>query len=232
MKTLSIIVPVYNEEETVAEVLRRVGAFALGDWNKEIIVVDDGSKDRSREEIMRVQREALPDLKFIAHEQNAGKGAAVRTALAAASGEYVAIQDADLEYDPADIGALLGEAEQHNAPVVYGSREIAPERRGYPHYVLGVKILTGATNLLYGSGLTDIYTGHKLLHASALDRIQPLTSRGFEFEAEVTAKLLKAGIPIREIPIRYHPRSFAEGKKIKMRDGLKGLQKIIAEWRG
>lgn len=227
MQILSIIVPVYNEEQTVAEVLRRLAALDINPWQKEIVVIDDGSRDRSREEILRAQREELSEMRFIPHERNAGKGAAVRTGIVAATGEYIVIQDADLEYDPADIPLLLREAEQNNAPVVFGSRELRPERRGYPHYVLGVKALTAVANLLYRSRLTDIYTCYKLCHSSVLKPLD-LTSRGFEFEAEITAKLLKQGVPIREIPIRYFPRTFAEGKKIKARDGVKGLYTLLA----
>ncbi len=227
MKTLSIIVPVYNEERTVFNVLERLAALEHPGWEKDIIVVDDGSTDGSPREIARAASALhIPSLTMLAHEKNAGKGAAVRTGIAAAKGDYIVIQDADLEYDPSEIAALLREAVEHNAPVVYGSREIAPERRGYPHYVWGVRLLTFAANLLFGARLTDIYTCYKLCHSSVLKPLQ-LTSRGFEFEAEVTAKLLRAGIPIREIPIRYHPRTFAEGKKIKIKDGFIGLHTLL-----
>ncbi len=229
-KKLSIIVPVYNEERTVFSVLERLAALEHAGWEKDIIVVDDGSTDGSPKEIARAASALhIPNLTMLAHEKNTGKGAAVRAGIAAAKGDYIVIQDADLEYDPADIGELLWEAERSSAPVVFGSRELQPKRRGYLHYVWGVRLLTFAANLLFGARLTDIYTCYKLCHSSVLKPLE-LTSRGFEFEAEVTAKLLRAGVPIREIPIRYYPRTFAGGKKIKIQDGLIGLSTIVREW--
>lgn len=224
-KKVSIIVPVYNEEATVANVIQRLYDVDTRGWDKEIIIVDDGSRDASR----RVLQESphAKDFTVIAHEKNQGKGAAIRTGLGAAGGDAVLVQDADLEYDPLDIAGLLAAFDRHGGKaVVYGSRELAPERRGYPHYVLGVRFLTGLANFIFGSSLTDIYTGYKLFPASLI-KTMALSSAGFEFEAEVTARLLAQGTPIVEVPIRYSPRTFREGKKIGARDGLCGIMTIL-----
>lgn len=226
-KKLSVIIPVFNEEHTVGELLWRVAAQNIGDWEKEIVVVDDGSEDKSKVKMKKAKIQfKIQNCTILFHERNQGKGAAIRTALVHATGDYVLIQDADLEYDPADWPVLLAAAEENPGAAIYGSRNLHPERRGYRYYVWGVWLLTKFTNLLFGSKLTDVYTGYKLTPISLL-RATDLSSRGFEFEAEVTAKLLKGGIPIKEVPIRYNPRTFAEGKKIRFRDGLKGLWIIL-----
>lgn len=228
-KKISIIVPVYNEEKTVADVIHALSTADTCGWEKEIIVVDDGSRDASR----RVLQESpyARDMTVIAHDVNRGKGAAIRTGLAAASGDAVLIQDADMEYDPADIAGLLTAYDRHGGKaVIYGSREMAPERKGYPHYVLGVRALTMLANISFGASLTDIYTGYKLFPAAVM-KAMPIVSAGFEFEAEVTARLLGAGTPIVEVPIRYNPRTFKEGKKIGVRDGIRGVTTILAHWR-
>lgn len=227
MSKLSIIIPVFNEEKTIETVLEKISGLNLPAWEKEIIVVDDGSKDNSKFKMSTFSRSPTGRQNFILlfHENNKGKGEAVKTALKEAGGEYVLIQDADLEYDPDDIPNLLREVVVKNYPAVYGSRNLKPERRGYPHYVLGVKILTGLVNFIFGTRLTDIYTGYKLVRTDILKSLN-LESRGFEFEAELTVKLLKAGFSITELPIHYYPRSFKEGKKINFRDGLKGLWTI------
>ena len=224
---LSIIVPVYNEERTVGLALQRLFNLALPGWEKEILVVDDGSTDNSKVQTQKAKFQFQnQNLKLLFHEVNEGKGAAIRTALKEAAGDYVIIQDADAEYDPKDIPVLLAAAQTKNAPVVYGSRNIHPRRTGYPHYVLGVWVLTTLTNILYRSNLTDVYTGYKLFRTSVLRSLN-LQSQGFEFEAEVTAKLLKRGIPIVEVAIDYSPRRFAEGKKIRFRDALLGFWTIL-----
>ncbi len=227
MQTLSIIVPAYNEENTIAAVAGKLLTVALPGWGKEIIVVDDGSRDKTAERLAPF----AGDIRFLRHDQNKGKGAAIRTGLAAATGDAVIIQDADLEYDPEDIPALLAAFDRYDGKAaVYGSRELAPERKGYPHYVLGVKVLTALANFCLGSSLTDIYTGYKLFPGSAV-KTMVLSSNGFEFEVEVTARLLAQGTRIAEVPIHYHPRTFREGKKIGARDGLRGLTTIFRHWR-
>ena len=226
-KKLSVIIPVYNEERTITAVLERVMAAAIPGWEQEIIVVDDGSRDRSKLKAEGLKQGTGPEkIIILSHEKNQGKGAAIRTGIAAAAGDAIIIQDADLEYDPSDWSAMIAEFEKYDGAVIYGSRELSANRRGYPHYVLGVKLLTKLNNVLYGSQLSDIYTCYKLFPRALIQSI-PLQSTGFEFEAEVTASLLKKGVPIYEVPIRYSPRSFRDGKKIRWQDGITGIQTLI-----
>lgn len=221
MQKLSIIVPVLNEEKTIKQVLERLLTLDLGDWQKEIIVVNDGSTDRTGEIVKPYQQQVV----FLSHEKNQGKGAAIRTALSRASGDAIIIQDGDLEYDPSEFALLLAEFNAAH-PAVFGSRNLKPKRRGYFYYVLGVKVLTTLVNLLFGAKLTDSYTCYKLIDIN-LARSLNLKSRGFEFEAEVTAKILKIGREILEVPISYYPRSFQEGKKIRALDALCGAWAML-----
>ena len=224
-KRLTVIIPVYNEEKTIAQVLARVAALNFLGWQKEIIVVDDGSRDNSKVKTQNAKQQyKIQNLQILEHEKNQGKGAAIKTGLKHATGEAVVIQDADLEYDPAEIQSLLSEFDGRTA--IYGSRNLHPERRGYPHYVLGVWLLTQLINLLYRANLTDAYTGYKLFPLSLLKSLD-IESHGFEFEAEVTCKILKSGYNIKEVPIRYFPRKFTEGKKIRFEDGLIGIWTIL-----
>lgn len=224
---LSVIIPVYNEAKTVEEILRRAAAQDIGAWEKEIIVVDDGSTDGSRDVVRAAKSQgAIQHCTVVLHEKNQGKGMAIRTALRYATGEYVLIQDADLEYDPADWPVLLRAAEQHPEAAIYGSRRLSPRHRRYWRSVFGVWALTKLVNILCGSRLTDVYTGYKLIPSRAVKGLG-LASGGFEFEAELTVKLLKNQIPIIEVPIRYYPRTFSDGKKIRWRDGLTGLWTVL-----
>ncbi len=216
---LSIIIPVYNEEKTIEEVLKRVKRAPCLNYEKEIIIVDDGSTDNLK------LRE--PSAKIVRHRQNLGKGAAIRTGLGLASGEAVIIQDADLEYDPEDWQKMLKKFDGESA--VYGSRNINPKRKGYFHCVLGVKFLTGLTNLLFQAKLTDIYTCYKLMPLEIIKSLD-LKSNGFEIEAEMTAKLLKKRVKIKEVPISYNPRQFKEGKKIRVKDGIIGFWTILTNF--
>lgn len=220
---LSIIVPVYNERATIATVLARIRAAALPGIEREIILVDDGSTDGTREWLKSAEASGS---RVIFHPENRGKGAAVRTGLAHASGDLVLIQDADLEYDPGDYPALLAPI-LAGAPVVYGSRFLGGrERRMSPLARAANRLLTAVTRLLYGIRLTDMETCYKLWRADVL-RDVPLRASGFDIEPEITAKLAKRGVAILEVPIRYHGRSRAEGKKIGWRDGMIALWALI-----
>lgn len=220
---LSIIIPIFNEEATLEKVLQEVVKVPTLQYEKEIILVDDGSTDRTRQIISRLK--GKPGFVLLEHPQNMGKGMAIQTGLKAATGQAVIIQDADLEYSPTDWPGLLKELKPGLA-AVYGSRNIKPKKRGYLHYVLGVWLLTKLNNLLFGSQLTDTYTCYKLFPAQLIKSI-PLSSHGFEIEAEITAKILKKGLFIKEVPINYSPRKFSQGKKIRFWDGLIGLWTII-----
>lgn len=217
-KTLSILIPVYNEKATVLELLRRVEAVPLP-VAKEVVLVDDGSVDGTRELLAGLGARA----KVVLHERNRGKGAAVRTALAHATGDLVLIQDADLEYDPADYPGLLGPLLDGRADVVYGSRFL-----GGPHRVLlfwhyfGNKLFTLLTNVLYDINLTDMGTCYKAFLAETVKGL-PLRSERFGIEAELTAKVCKRRLRIYEVPISYSGRTYAEGKKITWKDGFSYL---------
>src|SRR3984957_17371688 len=216
---VSVIVPVYNEAAHVDELLQAIHASPV---RKEMIIVDDGSTDGTREKL-----QALPPvdrLTIVFHEKNCGKGAAIRTALAYARGEYVLIQDSDLEYDPQDYPALLRPLDEGRGNVVYG---VGPDRpEGGLRFFLGAKLLTHLTNFLYGAGIHDEATCYKVILRSLLDRMQ-LQCRRFEFCPEVTAKLCRSGERIAEVPISYHPRPAVEGKKIRHSDGWQAMRTLI-----
>lgn len=214
-----MIIPVYNEIKTIAEIIRRVEATGVV---REIIIVDDGSTDGTREFLATLYDR--PHIQVILHERNQGKGAAVRTGIQAAQGEWLIIQDADLEYDPRDFPALMQPVEEGIADVVFGSRFLGAGRRPILFWnMVANKILTFLTNILYNNILTDMETGYKLFRRD-IALTMPLRARGFEFEPEFTAKLLKRHVRIYEVPIRFNPREYSEGKKIKMKDAF------IAVW--
>ena len=224
--TLTIIIPAYNEERNLASVLDSVMQVELPyGADKEIIVVDDGSADDT---VGRVQSfiAANPQarINLIRHTSNQGKGAAIRTALPAVSGEYVIIQDADGELDPRDFAKMLSKMVDEDLPVVYGSRFlIAGGRLGSRFFYYGNRILSALANVLYGQHLTDEATCYKLFRTSLLQSLT-LRCRGFEFCPEVTAKIARCGIKIQEVPINYYPRTREQGKKVRLRDG------VIAVW--
>ncbi len=227
---LSIIIPVYNEERTINELLNTVKSIHLPkNLEKEIIVVDDGSTDNTEKALSKFK---LPfgdpnsKLKILKHEKNKGKGAAVRTGISHAVGELIVIQDADLEYNPANYSILLEPILQKKAEVVYGTRLVdyplqfwGKGKTVLPFHLIANKFLTFLTNVLYGSHLTDMETGYKLFRTNTLKKIS-ITANGFEFEPEVTLKLLKLKIPIVEVPIKVTPRTYKEGKKISWVDGV------------
>ncbi len=232
IRTLSVIIPCYNEEKTIAEVVARVKKADTSGLALDIVVVDDGSRDRSRE-ILR----GLPGVRAVFHERNLGKGGAVKTGLAAAKGEALLIQDADLEYDPADYPTLLAPLLEGRADVVMGSRFMAerphffrgPKRSPFFSHYIGNILITGLTNLLFRGRATDYYACYKVFRRSALDGIE-VQSNGFEFDNELICKLLRRRRRLLEVPVRYAPRSYAEGKKITWKDGLIILWTIV-KWR-
>ena len=220
---LTIIIPVFNERATVLEVLDRVGAINL---DMEIIVVDDGSTDGTGELLAERARGSGRTITLVRHATNRGKGAALAAGLARATGDYVLVQDADLEYNPSDYSKLLAVAETRHAVAVYGSRfEITPSRMSRLN-VIGNRMLTGLTNLLYGSALTDMETCYKLIRRDVLEEIG-ITCNRFDVEPEITAKLLMRGVTIHEVPISYSGRSFAEGKKISWIDFLSAVWTLV-----
>ncbi|PLX23276.1 MAG: glycosyl transferase [Ignavibacteria bacterium] len=223
-KTLSIIIPCYNEEGTILELLRRVETTDIGDVRKQLVIVDDGSTDSTP----ALLREHAGDHTLIFSEQNAGKGAAIRRGLEAVTGDIVIIQDADLEYNPDNYADLIAPILAGESRVVYGSRERNAANRTHSgmSYYAGGKFLSALTNLLYGSRITDEPTCYKVFDAALLRSI-PLTCTRFEFCPEVTAKVLRRGHDIAEIPIDYFPRKKNEGKKIRLRDGVEAVWTLL-----
>jgi glycosyltransferase involved in cell wall biosynthesis len=212
---LSVVMPVYNEAKTLKEIVRRVQNVGLAD---EIILVDDGSKDGSGAILDELS--AQSKVRVLKHDRNRGKGAAVRTGIQAAQGELVLIQDADLEYDPRDYAKLIEPIDNGWADVVYGSRFLGgPRRPTMFWHMVANKLLTFLTNILYNNILTDMETGYKLFRRDLLKRIT-IRSNSFDFEPEITAKLLKLKARIFEVPITFNPRDYSEGKKIGLKDAF------------
>jgi glycosyltransferase involved in cell wall biosynthesis len=219
---LTVIIPVYNESKTVAEIVRRVQKVGLA---KEILIVDDGSTDGTRD-ILK-QFESQPDIRVILHERNQGKGAAVRTGISEARGDVLLIQDADLEYDPRDYPGLLKPLEEGIADVVYGSRFLGGPRRPILFWnMVANKILTLMTNILYNNILTDMETGYKVFRREVVADI-PLHAKRFDFEPEFTAKLLKRKVRVYEVPISFNPRDYSDGKKIGIRDAFEAVWALL-----
>lgn len=216
---VSVLVPIYNEVDHVDELLERIQASPV---DKEIVIIDDGSTDGTREKLMRLR--PSPDVTVIFHQQNCGKGAAIRTGLRFARGEYVLIQDSDLEYDPQDYPVLLRPLQAGQANVVYGVRNDHPGRG--LRFFLGARLLTYLANLLYGCGIHDEATCYKVFRRSVLTQLR-LECKRFEFCPEVTAKLTRLGERIAEVPIKYSPRTADEGKKIRHRDGWLAIWTLI-----
>lgn len=220
---LSIVMPVFNERNTIKEILRRVRQVDLGDLEREIVVVDDGSSDGTRD-ILSMEEDS--GTRVICHAENRGKGAAVRTGFAAATGDLILIQDADLEYDPEDYPRLLEPVLKGKAQVVYGSRFTGPRKNMLFWHYVGNRFLALVTNVLYNTTLSDMETCYKLFTREALEGIE-LRSDHFDIEPEMTAKILKKKIRIFEVPITYAGREMEEGKKITWRDGIPALWTLI-----
>ncbi|MBN1314662.1 MAG: glycosyltransferase family 2 protein [Anaerolineales bacterium] len=219
---LSVIIPCYNEENTIKEILLQVLATGRA---SEIIVVDDGSTDGTRDILDKLYDQ--DDVKIILHDQNKGKGAAVRTGLEHASGDVMLIQDADLEYDPRDYDKLLQPIEEGRAKAVYGSRFLGgPRRTMFFWHMLGNRFLTLVTNVLFDTILSDMETCYKVFTADLAVNLN-LKSHGWGFDPEITAKILRQGVRIYEVPISYAGREFDEGKKVSWRDGFTVLWTLL-----
>ena len=219
---LSVVIPVYNEKNTIAEILRRVKATGRAD---EIILVDDGSTDGTREFLQTLA--SPPAVTVVLHEKNMGKGAALRTGFQKAGGDVILIQDADLEYNPAEYPALLEPIECGQADAVYGSRFLGSKHRVtmFWHMVAN-QLLTFATNVLYNSILSDMETGYKVFKADLLKSIT-LRANRFDFEPEITAKILKRKAKVFEVPISFNPREYDEGKKIGLVDAFAAVWALV-----
>ena len=224
LRKLSVVVPVFNERNTVVEVLRRMRSVDLPDGvEREIIVVDDGSNDGTRDVLKQLGDSTV---RVVMHEHNRGKGAAVRTGFTHATGEYILIQDADLEYDPEDWPKLLNPVLRGKARVVYGSRFTGERRNMMLLHWIGNRFLSMTTNVLFNTTLSDMETCYKLLERDLVDSLH-LQSDKFDIEAEISAKVLKRGIRIYEVPISFSGREFHEGKKITWRDGFAALYTLV-----
>jgi len=216
---LSIIIPVFNERATIQEVVKRVQATP---FEKEIIVVDDGSTDGTRDILPQIERDAI----VLYHEKNRGKGAALHTGIARATGDIILIQDADFEYDPRDYAQLIQPIVEGRVKVVYGSRFLGPRMAMFFWHMLANKMLTLMTNILYDAILSDMETGYKVFRADVIKGI-PLRCRRFDFEPEITAKVLKRGHRIFEVPISYFGREYREGKKIGLKDAFVAVWTLL-----
>lgn len=219
---LSVIIPVYNEKNTVREIVRRVQATCLA-W--EILMVDDGSQDGTRE--ILAEMDGKEGVRVILHEKNQGKGAAVRTGLQNALGDVLLIQDADLEYDPREYPTLLKPIEEGLADVVYGSRFLGGPHRAILFWnMVANKLLTLMTNILYNNILTDMETGYKVFKREVIQDMK-LRANRFDFEPEFTAKILKRNVRLFEVPISFNPREYSEGKKIGLVDAFEAVWALL-----
>lgn len=223
MKKVSIIIPVYNEANTIDLIIPRVLAAKTPGWKKQVIIVDDGSTDGTAARLAKWNRHC----QVILQQANRGKGASVSVGLKVARGDVILIQDADLEYDPADYKTLLAPFDHTEVNVVYGSRFLGPHLSTMFFYELGNKFVTLITNILFNTNITDMETGYKAFRRSILSDLLPLRAKRFDLEPELTVRFLKAGYQIYEAPISYYGRKFSEGKKLTWRDGVIALWVLI-----
>jgi dolichol-phosphate mannosyltransferase len=224
---LSVIICCYNEQATIKDVIQRTQAVQLGaNWDREIIVVDNFSTDGTREILQQINDS---EIRIIYHERNMGKGMSIRSGIAHMTGDYMIIQDADKEYDPAEHIKFCRKVEETNAAAIYGSRILGGDvRYEYRHAYLGVRFWTYLTNLLFGTQLTDVGTGTKMVRADVAKSLH-LTLTGFNLEFELTNKVLLSKHQILEVPIHYDPRTYAEGKKITVVDGIKVILTMLRD---
>lgn len=224
---LSVIICCYNERATIGDVIEKSQAVDLGNgWEREIIVVDNFSTDGTREILQALDD---PEIRVIFHEKNMGKGMSIRTGIANMTGDYMIIQDADAEYDPAEHVKFCRKVDETGAAAVFGSRVLGGNvKYEYAHAYLGVRLLTAVTNLFFGGHLTDVATATKMVRADVVQSLN-LTTTDFNLDFELPNKILLSGHDILEIPINYNPRTYAEGKKITSRDGIKALMIMVRD---
>ncbi len=222
---VSVVIPCYNEIHTIEDIIARVREVNIA---HDIVIVDDGSTDGTRDVLQALRDDpANSDLRIVFHERNGGKGAALVTGFSYATGDVIIIQDADLEYDPREYPVLLKPIEEGISPVVYGSRFLGGPRKAMNFWnMVANKILTLTTNILYNAILSDMETCYKVFRVDVV-RHMKIRARGFDFEPEFTAKVLKQGIRIYEVPISYNGREWSEGKKIKWTDGVTAMWTLI-----
>ena len=225
LPSVSVIIPVYNEEKTILETLRRVQAVDLG-LTKEIVIVDDGSTDTTRQILQNLINQEPDWYKIIFQNQNQGKGAALRRGFQEARGEIIAVQDADLEYHPQELPSLMVPILQGQSKIVYGARFLRPHQPRYKLFYKGNRLISWLFGAIYGVRINDPWTGYKIFRREVLAPLH-LTGRGFDLEIELTAKWLRAKEKILELPISYQGRTYQEGKKIKWTDGIRALWAII-----
>jgi len=223
---LSIIIPVYNEEQTIGTIVERVLAVNLGEIESEVIIADDGSSDGTREAMATSPWVSDPRVRIYANRINVGKGCAVRLGLSYATGDIILIQDADLELDPQEYGRLLAPILDGRSSIVFGSRFLTPVARIKLKARVANRLLTWLTNILFGARLTDMETAYKAFRREVLDGVR-LRCVAFDFEPEFTAKVLLRGHRILEVPISYHPRLADEGKKIRWVDGIDAVYTLL-----
>lgn len=225
---LSVVIPVYNEEKTIGRIIERVAGVNLGEISKEIIVVNDGSEDETLAVLKKLKEKEKIDFRLISYKANKGKSSALRIGFNKVTGDVVVVQDGDMEYDPQDFKLMLKKMLQPGVRVVYGSRNLGKKKNPYSglDFYVGGLVLTYLTNLLYGSRITDEPTCYKMFDSSLLRSLN-LKSKRFEFCPEVTAKVLRKGVKIEEVPISYSPRGVAQGKKIGLRDFVEAVYTLL-----